>query len=63
VSARLGLRPRHVHLRFRAQDGRAIAGVYTSGRVIAHEVRGDEVRIEVELPERLLARYEGNLAK
>jgi GTP-binding protein HflX len=61
MAVRLGLRPRNVRLRFRAQDARAIAGVYTSGRVIAHEVRGDEVRIEAELPERALERYRGNL--
>jgi GTP-binding protein HflX len=61
IATRLLLRPRNVRLRFRAQDTRAIAGVYTSGRVIAHEVRGDEVRIEAELPERVLERYRGNL--
>ena len=58
---RLALRSRNVRLRFRAQDRRAIAGVYSSGRVLAHEVRGDEVSIEAELPERLLERYRGNL--
>jgi GTPase len=63
IAARLGLRTRSVHLRFRAQESRAISSVYTSGRVIAHEVRGDEVRIEAELPERLMGRYEGNLVK
>lgn len=57
IASRLALRPRSVRLRFRAQDARAIAGVYTSGRVTAHEVRGDEVRIEAEIPERMLERY------
>ncbi len=61
IAGRLGLRARNVQLRFRTQDTRAIAGVYTSGRVIAHEVRGDEVRIEAEIPERMLERYRENL--
>ena len=61
IATRLGLRRRNVQLRFRAQDTRAIAGVYNSGRVIAHEVHGDEVRIEAEIPERMLERYRGNL--
>jgi GTP-binding protein HflX len=63
IAARLGLRPRSVRLRFRAQDTRAISGVYTNGRVIAHEVSGDEVRIEAEIPERLLDRYRGHLSR
>jgi GTP-binding protein HflX len=63
IAVRLALRPRSVRLRFRAHDTRAIAGVYTAGRVLVHEVSGDEVRIEAELPERLVARYEGNLVK
>jgi GTPase len=54
---RLALAPRSVRLRFAASDRRAIAGVYTAGRVVAHEVDGDEVRIEAEIPERLLERY------
>jgi GTPase len=61
IASRLGLRPRNVRLRFAAHDARAIAGVYTSGRVITHEVSGDEVRIEAEIPERLLERYRGHL--
>lgn len=61
IAGRLGLRQRSVRLRFRTQDARAIAGVYTTGRVIAHEVRGDEVRIEAEIPERALERYRQNL--
>jgi GTPase len=61
IASRLGLRPRNVRLRFAAHDARAIAGVYTNGRVIAHEVNGDEVRIEAEIPERLLERYRGHL--
>jgi len=62
LAARLGLRPRTVRLRFRAQDARAIAGVYTSGRVLAHEVEGDEARLEAEIPERLLERFREHLA-
>jgi GTP-binding protein HflX len=58
---RLSLAPRSVRLRFAASDRRGIAGVYTSGRVVAHEVDGEEVRIEVEIPERLLERYREHL--
>jgi GTP-binding protein HflX len=61
IALRLGLRPRSVRLRFPAHDARAIAGVYTSGRVITHEVSGDEVCIEAEIPERLLERYRDHL--
>ncbi len=60
LTERLSLGPRAVRLRFRRGD-RAIAGVYGAGRVVAHEVRGEEVHIEAELPERLLARYKENL--
>jgi GTPase len=58
---RLALAPRSVRLRFAASDRRGIAGVYTSGRVVAHEVDGDEVRIEAEIPERLVERYREHL--
>jgi GTP-binding protein HflX len=61
IAGNLRLRPRSVRLRFSAHDARGISGVYTNGRVTAHEVRGDEVRIEAEIPERLLDRYRGNL--
>ena len=50
-----------MRLRFAARDARGIAGVYTAGRVVSHEVMGDEVRIEAEIPERLLARYREHL--
>jgi GTPase len=59
--SRLDLVSRRVRLRFRASEARAIAGVYTAGRVVAHEVHGDEVRIQAELPERLLERYREHL--
>jgi GTP-binding protein HflX len=55
--SRLELAPTNVRLRFRAEEQRAIAGVYTAGRVLAHEVDGDDVRIEAELPARLVERY------
>jgi GTP-binding protein HflX len=58
---RLALAPRSVSLRFDASDRRGIAGVYTAGRVVAHEVDGDEVRIEAEIPERLVERYREHL--
>jgi GTP-binding protein HflX len=61
LSQRLELRARSVRLRFAARDARAIAGIYTAGRVVAHEVDGDEVRIQAEIPERLLERYREHL--
>jgi len=57
VSSRLELVPRAVRLRFRVDDARGIAGVYGSGRVVSHSVEGDQVTIDAEIPERLLARY------
>jgi GTPase len=57
VVSRLDLVLRSVRLRFPAGNERVIAGVYASGRVLSHEVVDDEVRIEAELPERVLERY------
>jgi GTPase len=57
VAARLDLVPRSVRLRFTAGSERVIAGVYASGRVLSHEVVDDEIRIQAELPERVLERY------
>jgi GTPase len=54
---RLDLTPRTVTLRFGAGEARAIAALYTAGRVLAHEVEGDDVRIEAEIPLRLVERY------
>jgi GTP-binding protein HflX len=61
LAARLQLAPRSVRLRFAARDARAIARVYTAGRVVSHEVHGDEVRIQAELPQRLIERYREHL--
>ncbi|HUG53149.1 MAG TPA: GTPase HflX [Vicinamibacteria bacterium] len=61
VAQRLELVPRPVKLRFRTADARGIAGIYTAGRVVAHEVHGDEVTIDAEIPERLVARYREHL--
>jgi len=61
MARRLELLRRPVRLRFRAADARAIAGVYHAGRVVSHEVEGDEVTIDAEIPERLLERYRGHL--
>ena len=61
IARHLDLLPKTVRLRFRAGDARGIAGVYTSGRVVSHEVEGDEVTIDAEIPERLVARYRGHL--
>jgi GTP-binding protein HflX len=55
--ARLDLAPRLVRLRFPADDLNGIASVYGAGRVTAHELDGDEVRLEAELPARLAERY------
>jgi GTPase len=62
VARRLELLPRRVRLRFPAAEARAIAGVYNAGHVLAHHVEGDQVTIEVEIPERLLPRFRENLA-
>jgi hypothetical protein len=35
--------------------------VYAAGRVVAHEVGGDEVTLEADIPERLLERYREHL--
>jgi hypothetical protein len=35
--------------------------VYAAGRVLEHEVEGEEVTLQAELPERLLVRYRENL--
>ena len=61
LARRLDLGARAVHLRFAARDARGIAGVYTAGQVVSHEVVGDEVRIDAMIPERLLARYREHL--
>jgi GTP-binding protein HflX len=61
LAPRLALAARSVRLRFAAGEDRAIAGVYAAGRVLAHEVAGDEVRIHAEIPERLLERYREHL--
>jgi GTP-binding protein HflX len=57
LSRRLDLTPRSVTLRFAADEARAIAALYTAGRVLTHEVEGDDVRIEAEIPLRLVERY------
>ncbi len=59
--ARLALLPRTVSLRFDTKDGRGIAAVYGTGRVLSHEVAGDEVRLTAEIPERLVERYREHL--
>jgi GTP-binding protein HflX len=61
IARHLQMLPRAVKLRFQAGDARGIAGVYTAGRVVSHEVHGDEVTIDAEIPERLVVRYRGNL--
>jgi GTP-binding protein HflX len=61
IASRLELEPRRVRLRFRSADTGAISAVYAAGRVLEHEVQGEEVTLQAELPERLLARYRENL--
>jgi GTP-binding protein HflX len=58
LAQRLDLQPRVVRLRFGSAEARHIAGVYAAGRVLAHDVEGDVVTLDVELPARLLPRYE-----
>jgi GTP-binding protein HflX len=61
LAKRLELLPRSVRLRFAASEKRRIAGVYSAGRVIAHETDGEVVTLEAEIPERLLAQYKENI--
>jgi GTP-binding protein HflX len=61
VSDRLALAPRPVRLRFRTDEARAIAAVYGAGRVVSHAVDGDDVMIDVEMPERFLPRFRARL--
>ena len=61
LARRLEMLAKTVRLRFAARDARGIAGVYTAGRVVSHEVLGDEVRIDAQIPERLLPRYREHL--
>jgi GTP-binding protein HflX len=61
VVRKLDLVPRSVRLRFPVRDARGIAGVYSAGRVTAHEVQGDEVTLDAEIPERLVERYREHL--
>ena len=42
TSTSLELMAKAVRLRFAARDARGIAGVYTAGRVVSHQVLGDE---------------------
>jgi GTP-binding protein HflX len=62
AAERLDLALRPVRLRFDAGDARGIASVYGAGRVLSHELAGEEVSILAELPGRLLPRYRGHLA-
>jgi GTP-binding protein HflX len=61
VASRLALELRRVRLRFRAGERRAISSVYASGRVLRHDVDGEEVTLQAELPERDLVRYRERL--
>jgi GTP-binding protein HflX len=60
-AASLELVPRSVRLRFRKGDTRAVSRVYGAGRVTSHEVQGEDVLIEAELPERVLGRFRDHI--
>jgi GTP-binding protein HflX len=57
VASRVGLEPRRVRLRFKTSEGRKVAAVYASGRVLGHVVEDGEVQLDAELPARLVERY------
>jgi GTP-binding protein HflX len=59
VAECLDLEPRRVTLSLRADDQKTLAAVYADGRVLEHLVVGGEVRLEAELPGRLVDRYRG----
>jgi GTP-binding protein HflX len=61
VAERLDLEPRRVSLSLRADDRKTLAAVYADGRVLQHLVVGGEVRLEAELPGRLVDRYRGHV--
>jgi GTP-binding protein HflX len=61
LATELDLAPRTVRLRFRRNDARAVAGVYGAGRVTSHEIQGDDVLIEAELPSRVLGRFRDHI--
>jgi GTP-binding protein HflX len=56
VAARVDLAPRRVRLRFAAADRRGIASAYAQGHVFAHVAENGFVELDVELPERAVAR-------
>jgi GTP-binding protein HflX len=61
LAERLDLTPKTVRLRFPVADARGISAVYAAGRVRSHEVHDGEVRLEAEIPGRLLPRYRRHL--
>jgi GTP-binding protein HflX len=61
LAASLDLVPRSVRLRFRKSEARAVSGVYGAGRVTSHQVQGEDVLIEAELPQRLLDRFRDHI--
>jgi GTP-binding protein HflX len=56
VASRVDLAPRRVRLRFAAADRRGIASAYAQGHVFAHVAQDGFVELDVELPERAVAR-------
>jgi GTP-binding protein HflX len=61
LAARLDLAPRRVRLRFRAADARGVSAVYGCGRVTTHELEGEDVVIEAELPGRAVERFRDHI--
>jgi GTP-binding protein HflX len=55
--ARLDMTPRRVRLRLPARESKLLAAVYGAGRVTGHDVAGEHVVLDAELPARLLERY------
>jgi GTP-binding protein HflX len=57
LSDALGLGTRRLRLRFRPDEGRAIASLYAAAQVKAHEILGEDVWIEAEVPARAAEQY------
>lgn len=57
LTDRLSLALKPVRLRFHQSDGRKIAAVYSSGRVLSVAAEGDALILEAEIPERAVQRF------
>jgi len=61
IASRVDLAPRRLRLRLAASDRRGIASVYAQGHVFGHVTEGEFVELDVELPERAIARLQEHL--